>query len=118
MTRPQIGGLTLLVYRECPCGSWCATGEGARHPVCPDCGGRFVPGGGSSAEGPLFGSSSAEAREIRGLAFVAFLTAEIPAARLLARVQRWLGLWTDWGPTAELHGPGPYYTDAERERAA
>lgn len=27
-----------LVYRECPCGAWCATGEGERAPLCGHCG--------------------------------------------------------------------------------
>jgi hypothetical protein len=33
-TRPQVGDHVVLVYRECSLGCWCATGEGAEHPMC------------------------------------------------------------------------------------
>ena len=35
--RPEVGEWSVLVYRECVCGFWCATGEGSRAPLCPDC---------------------------------------------------------------------------------
>lgn len=106
--RPQKGVPTLFVYRECPCGDWVLTGEGAIAPICPACGGRYVPGGGpTDAVLPLYGRSHAESREIRGLGVIGYLGQEIPLARLVASLRATLGLA---GPESSE----PHFTEAER----
>lgn len=76
--RPMIGVPTLLVYRECYCGEWCATGEGALAPVCSACGGRMLPAGSGGNEP---GSVAAhEYRRVNGLGFRAALANEIALA--------------------------------------
>jgi hypothetical protein len=81
MIRPSIGVETLLVYRECACGNWCATGEGAMAPLCGECGEQMWPAGTAvDAEGvPQFGDveDRTEQRRMRGLAFRAVLANEI-----------------------------------------
>lgn len=89
----RLGELQLLVYRECPCGRWCATGEGALAPYCRHCRGYYVPAGMAEVDGrPLFGVDEVENRRLRGLAFVAFLTSEVRAVGLLQRFRGLLGL--------------------------
>lgn len=97
MSAARLGDLHLLVYRECPCGRWCATGEGAHAPKCVNCDGYFVPGGGPRRDerGPMFGADMDESMRLRRLSFVAFLTIEQGAVSMLARVRRFLGLITD-----------------------
>lgn len=41
--RPKLGVLIVLVYREAPCGCWCATGEGDYAPLCGQHGEAMVP---------------------------------------------------------------------------
>lgn len=121
-----IGSLTLLVYRECPCGKWCATGEAAPAPMCEECGGYFVPGGGPHNEAMFgkieaTGGSYAESRQIRGLAFIAFLTSESGAVTAIAKVKRMLGLYSPVGELVEKRLPdedGCYYLPDERSRAS
>lgn len=72
--RPLIGVETLLVYRECFCGNWCATGEGATAPICSECGGRMLPGTAPDAVDPR------EYRRVHGLGFRAKLANEIALA--------------------------------------
>lgn len=92
----KIGELTLLVYRECPCGRWCATPEGAHAPMCGACGGYYVPAGTAEEKGlPMYGRTLSEQRRMRGLAFVGLLTLEMGAVTMLSRARHWLGLVTD-----------------------
>lgn len=95
MERPRLGDLQLLVYRECPCGNWCATGENSTAPKCEACDGYFVPGGGPRDGEPMFGRDRGEAMRMRRLGFIAFLTVETGAVRTLARLRKLLGLVTD-----------------------
>jgi hypothetical protein len=78
--RPLIGAETLLVYRECACGNWCATGEGAFAPRCGTCGEEMYPAGTAvNKDGiPQFGdvNDRTDQRRIRGLAFRAVLANE------------------------------------------
>ena len=50
--KPSKGQRRLLIYRECECGDWLATHEGAIAPRCGDCGGEFLPLGGVSPRVP------------------------------------------------------------------
>lgn len=95
---PKIGEPVLLVYRECDCGWWCATGEGAVAPVCPCCGRNAFPLGGVGR----FTDASGEdiGRRNRGLAFAGFLTSEMNAVELIHKVWKFLrGPW----PMTEAH---------------
>lgn len=87
----QIGGLNLLVYLECPCGESCAIPEGGRLPLCTSCGGYYVPGGGPTEGPPMYGRTNTEARQLRCLGYVGFLTMEEGAVRLLGRLRDFLG---------------------------
>lgn len=119
MTRPTIGGVVGLVYRECPCGDWCATGEGAHAPLCADCGGAYMPAGvGDPDVGPQFYETFEECRRERSLGFVALFTNEIQGFALVGKIHRLLGLTSarmnhDQGPPR-----GPYYTEHERQSAS
>ena len=43
MPYPKFERLVGLVYRECPCGQWCATQQGGFPPLCAYCGKKFMP---------------------------------------------------------------------------
>jgi hypothetical protein len=92
MAKAALGEMQLLVYRECPCGRWCATAENGLAPMCDACGGFYVPGGGRREGEPQFGNSFGESRRLRRLAFVGFLTLEMGAVKTVAKWQRLLGL--------------------------
>jgi hypothetical protein len=129
---PPFGVPILLVYRECPCGRWCATGEGAHHPVCENCGGYYVPGGGphrepDTSEGPgetpMYGpidGDGREARRYRGLGFRGELGLEIPLAERISRDLRETALLDDHGPAEErFHSHANtkrHYGDEETQR--
>ena len=92
-------------------------------PVCKGCGGYYVPGGGSRSGPPMYGNSSIEARALRGLGFVAFLTSEQGAVALLGKVNRFLGFTYPYrfGKDGTAHaflwdrikGPARHYEPAE-----
>jgi hypothetical protein len=93
LSRPRVGVPTFLVYRECPCGNWLCTGEGASAPACAACGGRFMPGGGPPG---MYGDprdDGIQSRRRRSLAFVGILTNEAGAVRLVHRIRGFLGLY-------------------------
>lgn len=69
--RPRIGIEVLLVYRECPCGEWCATGEGSTAPICRLCGGEMCP---------VTTGETGDYRRRYGLGFRAALANEIALA--------------------------------------
>lgn len=112
---PGVGRLTVLVYRECPCGRWCATGEGVEAPVCSACGGWYLPGGGPQGQfGSTDGSDPSFGRRTRGLGFAAVLMGEQVAVALARRVRE--GLWGKEVPAfaAEESGrPARYYSERE-----
>lgn len=93
--RPSVGQVALFVYRECACGSWCLTGEGAFPPLCGGCGRRMMPLGTAKMDDgrPRFGSDFQEQRRIRGLGVVGLFTNEIAASGLLGKFRKMLGLF-------------------------
>jgi hypothetical protein len=90
--RPRLGEKILLVYRECLCGEWCATGEGAVAPLCPQCGRRMVPPGGPP------GDDRGEYRREHGLGFAGTLEREREAIKGIPMRGSW-----------ESGNPSPHY---------
>lgn len=90
---PQLAAPTLLVYRECVCGWWCATGEGSSAPICPECGGFAVPGGGPRGRyGPTPDTSVPHTgRRLYGLAFAAILGSEVEIMKPVSRFAAMFG---------------------------
>lgn len=82
-----------LVYRECPCGEWCATCEGSYAPRCGVCGEAMLP--------------FRENRRDNGLGFYATFGAEIPAFVRAAREH----------VRDPFAGPGKRHIDPEYLRA-
>ena len=79
---PSLGQKRLLIYRECGCGAWLATPEGAIAPICSECDEMFQPLGGSSprpAEPQEIEEWARNRREV-GRAFYAPLLTEVKAA--------------------------------------
>lgn len=106
IVRPRIGDLALLVYRECVCGEWCATGEGAGSPLCGRCGRRMV----------AFSVRDRDARRERGLGFVAFLTQESGAVGVIAKVRGFLGIReAGWAHGGYLDADRHYPADEVRD---
>ena len=83
-----------MVYRECPCGDWVCTAEGAPAPICNGCGGYYVPASVDRAE--------------RGLAFVGYLIAERDAVFATRRPYASIA----WGDV------GRYFTAEECQAAS
>jgi hypothetical protein len=99
LSRPRVGAPTFLVYRECPCGNWLCTGEGASAPSCGACGGYFMPGGGPPG---MYVTSDPDdngiqSRRRRSLAFVGMLTNEAGAVSLVHRIRGFLGFYGPGG---------------------
>lgn len=110
--RPEIGEVTLLVYRECACGWWCATGEGAVAPICPSCGRSAMPLGGG--KGQFVHGDGKSGRYHRGLGFVAFFTNEMRAVSLIGKVKQFLGISPATNPHLSVPMErGPYATESE-----
>lgn len=60
---PDFDERTLLTYRECMCGWWCATGEGDVAPICPCCGRSVMPASIGSTERLGFSAVLVQERE-------------------------------------------------------
>lgn len=119
MFRPDIGSVALLVYRECKCGAWCATGEGEVAPICA-CGGRYLPGGGPPGMyGRTDGADHHEVRQLRRLGFTALFGYETAMSRLVGRLSQWMGLQASLGGGAwslghfQGDGHGRYFSADE-----
>jgi hypothetical protein len=122
LSRPRVGTPTFLVYRECPCGNWLCTGEGASAPMCGACEGHFVPGGGPPG---MYGDGDPmQSRRRRSLAFVGMLTSEAGAVSLVHRIYGFLGLYGG-GVKHDLtlasgraSDPTPRYFDEREQRGS
>lgn len=123
-SRPRIGQPTLLVYRECPCGDWCATGEGAVAPQCTNCDGLYLPPGGT-VESPTTHDDWVESRRYRGLGFFASLCSEQGAVHLVSKALQDMGLMSRsdgrWHLTLATerfatYAEPRYYAEAEIQR--
>ena len=119
--RPALGATCLLVYRECPHGCWCATGEGATAPRCSAHNQPMIPGGGPKGMfGALDGSDWQEVARDRRLGFVALFGYETAAHHWQQALGKLLCLfsrgdkWTVGHHHQRIHGSrARYFTEEE-----
>lgn len=100
----------MLVYRECPEGCWCATGEGHTAPLCGPHSQPMMPGRSGEPE---------SLSEIRRLGFAALFGYEAAMVHLIGRARQLLGFvvplgdgrWGIGGHTEPV--TARYYSQAE-----
>lgn len=121
MQYPQMGATHLLVYRECPQGCWCATGEGDYAPVCAAHGLDMVPGGGPEGMfGRVDGADHLDVMRQRRLGFAGLFGYEQGLLRVISDQHKERGLLVpmeDGSWSLGHHDRGRqerYFTEAEQ----
>jgi hypothetical protein len=123
MSYPRMGATQLLVYRECPHGCWCATGEGARAPLCAEHLAAMVPGGGPKGMfGAADGSDLHDVHVRRRLGFAAVFGYEQALVKAVLDYRKQVGLlvpmgdgtWSIGGHFEERRDR--YFSEAEQKR--